>query len=69
MDGDAPELRCSSLFKGLRFRAVGEAQGPSVKSAIKECGGTLVNELDEDVDFIIVRLVRWAPALCAARPY
>lgn len=58
VDGDAPESRSSSLFKGLRFRVLGEAQGPSVKTAIKECGGTLVNELDEDVDFIIVRLVR-----------
>ncbi|EPS93530.1 hypothetical protein FOMPIDRAFT_101949 [Fomitopsis schrenkii] len=57
VDGDAPESRSSSLFKGLRFRVLGEAQGPSVKTAIKECGGTLVNELDEDVDFIIVRLV------------
>lgn len=58
VDGDAPESRTSGLFKGLRFRALGEAQGPSVKTAIKECGGMLVNELDEDVDFIIVRLIR-----------
>ncbi|KAI0725684.1 hypothetical protein C8Q72DRAFT_577757 [Fomitopsis betulina] len=57
VDGDAPESRTSGLFKGLRFRALGEAQGPSVKTAIKECGGMLVNELDEDVDFIIVRLI------------
>ena len=58
VDGDARESHAPSLFKGLRFRALGEAQGLSVKTAVKECGGTLVNELDEDVDFIIVRLVR-----------
>ncbi|TFY52675.1 hypothetical protein EVJ58_g9881 [Rhodofomes roseus] len=57
VEGLEEESNNSTLFKGLKFRALGEAQGPSVKGAIKECGGTLVSELDEDVDFIIVRLV------------
>ncbi|KAH9930122.1 uncharacterized protein B0H18DRAFT_162219 [Fomitopsis serialis] len=56
-EGSEPESSTSTLFKGLKFRALGEAQGPSVKAAIKDYGGTLVSELDEDVDFIIVRLV------------
>lgn len=58
VEGLEEESSNSTLFQGLKFRALGEAQGLSVKGAIKECGGTLVSELDEDVDFVIVRLVR-----------
>lgn len=54
------------LFCGLRFRALGEAKSPSVKGAVEEAGGKLVSSAsdnrgsgdDEDVDYIIVRLVR-----------
>lgn len=54
----ALEQRCQ-LFQGRIFRAMGEARCPSVREAIEQAGGTLVSEgSDEEVDFIIVRLVR-----------
>lgn len=50
------------IFKGYRFRALGEARCASVKSAIEECGGRWISKGDDaDVDFIVVRLVRCAP--------
>ncbi|TFK81684.1 hypothetical protein K466DRAFT_666976 [Polyporus arcularius HHB13444] len=46
------------IFSGLRFRALGEARCANVKSAIEECGGTWVGvDDDDDVDFVVVRLV------------
>lgn len=51
------------IFGGLKFLILGEAKSPSVKSAIESCSGTIVPEGHEDedeVDFIIVRLVRLA---------
>ncbi|KAI0788205.1 hypothetical protein C8Q74DRAFT_664413 [Fomes fomentarius] len=46
------------IFKGYRFRALGEARCASVKSAIEECGGRWISQGDDaDVDFIVVRLV------------
>lgn len=47
------------LFQGKVFRAMGEARCPSVREAVEQAGGMLVSEgSDEEVDFIIVRLVR-----------
>ena len=65
-DGGPPVASSSSgleqrhqLFQGKVFRAMGEARCPSVREAIEQAGGMLVSEgSDEEVDFIIVRLVR-----------
>jgi DNA replication regulator DPB11 len=50
------------LFSGLKFRALGEAKCLAVKTEIEGCGGWMVSELEDDVgvDFVIVRLVRYA---------
>lgn len=49
------------IFVGMRFRVRGEARSASVRSAIESCGGTWVEDEDEEerVDFVIVRLVRY----------
>lgn len=56
----SPEAsRSSALFAGLRFRALGEARGVTVKMSVEDCGGRVVSDNDAgEVDFIIVRLVR-----------
>lgn len=48
----------SDLFVGRRFRVLGEANTASVRASLQSCGGVLIPEQDEDVDFIVVRLVR-----------
>lgn len=49
-----------TLFAGLTFRGLGEARSPIVRTEIEGCGGRMVAdaELDENVDFVLVRLVR-----------
>lgn len=56
--GTSSDSSANKMFAGYRFRVLGEAKTPAVKSAIESYGGHMVNELDEEVDFIIVRLVR-----------
>ena len=50
------------LFSGLKFKALGEARCAIVKSEIEGCGGRMISQEEEgwlnDIDFIIVRLVR-----------
>ena len=48
------------LFSGLKFRVLGEARSPTVRNAIEQASGIWMSEQDfqEDVDYIIVRLVR-----------
>lgn len=49
------------IFSGLKFRVLGEARSASVRSAIEQRGGIWVSDdMDEVVDYIIVRLVRYA---------
>jgi DNA replication regulator DPB11 len=49
------------LFSGLKFKTLGEAKCQNVKTEIEGCGGRMVNGDEEaDVDFIVVRLVRYA---------
>ena len=48
----------SMIFAGMVFRALGEARSPNVRGAIDELGGRMSTDQDEDVDFVIVRLVR-----------
>lgn len=49
----------SQIFAGKAFRALGEAQCLAVRKAVKEAGGRVVSEQeDEDVEFMLVRLVR-----------
>jgi DNA replication regulator DPB11 len=50
------------IFSGLKFRVLGEARSASVRSAIEQRGGIWVSEDDTDevVDYVIVRLVRYA---------
>ena len=50
---------CPSLFAGLKFVALGEARCPNVRAAIEGSGGLMVSEADDDVDYIVVRLVRY----------
>ena len=58
---DKDEGPSTKLFTGLKFRALGEAQSANVRSEIESCGGRMMNEEvgDEEVDYIIVRLVRF----------
>lgn len=50
----------SSLFLGLKFLALGEAKSPTVRNAIEQNGGRMTLEMEDDeVDYIIVRLVRY----------
>jgi len=51
------------LFSGLKFKALGEAKCQNVKTEIEGCGGQMISEAeeaDEHVDFVVVRLVRYA---------
>jgi len=48
------------IFAGMKIRALGEAKGPTVRTAVEQHGGTWSVDEDDDVDFIIVRLVRYA---------
>ena len=49
----------SQLFAGHKFRAFGEAKGPTLREALEEHGGQWLTEDEEqDADFLIVRLVR-----------
>ena len=56
-DGSPPKI-----FVGKRFRVRAEARSASVRTAIESCGGTWVEDEDEEkrVDFVIVRLVRYS---------
>ena len=56
--GPAPSKTGSMIFAGRVLRALGEAKCPNVRRAIDELGGRMSTDQDEDVDFIIVRLVR-----------
>ena len=60
----APEPDGSPLkiFARKRFRVRAEARSASVRTAIESCGGTWVEDEDEEkrVDFVIVRLVRYS---------
>ncbi|GBE88429.1 hypothetical protein SCP_1302440 [Sparassis crispa] len=49
----------SNLFAGLKFRTLGEARCQNVRTALEEGGGSLVSDdaPDEEVDYIIVRLI------------
>jgi hypothetical protein len=55
------------MFSGYRFRALGEAKTPAVKSAVESFGGQMVLEVDDEVDFIIVRLVRYVHDPCLSQ--
>ena len=57
-----PDGSPAKIFLGLRFRVCAEARSASVRTAIEDCGGTWVEDEDEEerVDFVIVRLVRYA---------
>jgi DNA replication regulator DPB11 len=56
-----PDSSPPKIFVGKRFRVRAEARSASVRSAIESCGGTWVEDEDEEkrVDFVIVRLVRY----------
>lgn len=58
--GPSSSSSSGTLFTGLRFRALGEAKSATVRSAVEQYGGNIVSdaEADEDVDFVVVRLVR-----------
>ncbi|KAH8118085.1 hypothetical protein DFH11DRAFT_1851073 [Phellopilus nigrolimitatus] len=45
-----------NLFAGLKFRALGDADGPKLAQAVELRGGLIFEGLNDDVDIIIVRL-------------
>ena len=48
------------IFVGMKLRLLGEMKSSAnVRNAILQLGGTLSADEDEDVDFIVVRLVRY----------
>ncbi|KAF8151040.1 hypothetical protein B0H34DRAFT_160966 [Crassisporium funariophilum] len=47
----------SRIFEGMRVRALGEARSANVRQAVEERGGRMVSDEEEEVDFVIVRLV------------
>ncbi|KAF8813526.1 hypothetical protein BYT27DRAFT_7131662 [Phlegmacium glaucopus] len=53
----AASVPASMMFAGMVFRALGEARSPNVRRAIEELGGRMSTDQDEDVNFVIVRLV------------
>jgi DNA replication regulator DPB11 len=61
--------KSSAIFVGLKFRALGEARNRNVRAAIEGRGGIVIleGETDEDVDYIVVRLVRCASLLLLQR--
>jgi len=42
----------------MKLRLLGEMKSPNIRNAILQVGGTLSADEDEDIDFIIVGLVR-----------
>ncbi|KAG5641864.1 hypothetical protein DXG03_004088 [Asterophora parasitica] len=57
-NGESSKSAISGIFSGLKFVALGEAKSPSVRTAIEDNGGRMALDADdENVDFIIVRLV------------
>lgn len=56
-EGQVPEGE-RQLFGGLRFRALGDANGPKLAQAIRLRGGKLVERGGDEVDFVVVRLLR-----------
>jgi DNA replication regulator DPB11 len=50
----------TGIFFGMRFRARGEARSATVREAVEERGGVWVGDDESDIDFILVRLVRFA---------
>ncbi|CAA7267493.1 unnamed protein product [Cyclocybe aegerita] len=55
--GESSTTTAKKIFEGMVFRALGEAKSPSVRGAIEDLGGRMTNDPDENVDFIVVRIV------------
>ena len=53
------QIRKEGIFSGKKFRALGEADTDNVKSVVEGEDGFWIADDTEDVDFIIVRLVRF----------
>ncbi|TFK50096.1 hypothetical protein OE88DRAFT_1682172 [Heliocybe sulcata] len=50
--------KASGMFSGLKFRLLGEAHAPNVRSAVEDYGGKVLSaEEEEDGDFVVVRLI------------
>ncbi|KZT29900.1 hypothetical protein NEOLEDRAFT_1084778 [Neolentinus lepideus HHB14362 ss-1] len=45
------------MFSGMKFRLLGEARAPNVRNAIEDYGGQVASSGEEDVDFVVVRLI------------
>lgn len=48
----------ATLFAGYQFRLLGEARCANVRNVIDRGGGVVIDENTDDVDFIVVRLIR-----------
>lgn len=51
--------QASQIFLGMKLRILGEAKNSTVREAIEQLGGNISVDEDEDVDFLIVRLVTY----------
>ncbi|KAF9048823.1 hypothetical protein BJ165DRAFT_1580170 [Panaeolus papilionaceus] len=54
----------TKIFLGMTIRALGEAKAPNVRIAVEQLGGKMSNSDDEDVDFIVVRLISGSKIFC-----
>ncbi|KAJ3511371.1 hypothetical protein NLJ89_g4136 [Agrocybe chaxingu] len=55
--GESSTTTAKKIFEGTVFRTLGEAKSASVRGAIEDLGGRMTNDPDENVDFIVVRIV------------
>jgi hypothetical protein len=51
-------MTMTTLFAGYRFCLLGEAKCANVRTAIESGGGVVTDEDTDNVDFIVVRLIR-----------
>lgn len=64
ISGPSKSSPAVQIFAGLKLRVLGEMKSPNVRNAILQLGGTVSTDEDEDVDFIVVRLVRYVSKSC-----
>jgi DNA replication regulator DPB11 len=58
-NGESSTSGRSDIFSGLKFLVLGEAKTTSVRSAVELNGGKWCAGDEDEVDYVVVRLVRW----------
>jgi len=56
--GEGSAMGMATLFAGYHFCLLGEAKCTNVRTAIENGGGIVTDDDTDDVDFIVVRLIR-----------